>query len=96
MADALVVGCLLITLLRHADRVKVACLAQLVNVIPPIRTLDGGPAWRQTSFFPFMHASRFGRGTVLRWSPRGRRTTSRARGPCPCWRRRRCSAAARR
>jgi alpha-N-arabinofuranosidase len=66
VADALVVGCLLITLLRHADRVKIGCLAQLVNVIPPIRTLDGGPAWRQTTFFPFAHASRFGRGTVLR------------------------------
>src|SRR5687768_4676073 len=71
VVDALVVGCLLITLLRHADRVKVACLAQLVNVIPPIRTLDGGPAWRQTSFFPFAHASRFGRGTVLRVEPEG-------------------------
>jgi alpha-N-arabinofuranosidase len=66
MADALVVGCLLITLLRHADRVRMACLAQLVNVIPPIRTLDGGPAWRQTTFFPFADASRWGRGTVLR------------------------------
>ena len=66
VADALVVGCLLITLLRHADRVRIGCLAQLVNVIPPMRTLDGGPAWRQTSFYPFMHASRFGRGTVLR------------------------------
>jgi alpha-N-arabinofuranosidase len=69
VADALVVGCLLITLLRHADRVKIACLAQLVNVLPPMRTLDGGPAWRQTTFFPFMHASRFGRGTVLRIEP---------------------------
>ncbi len=53
VADALVVGCLLITLLRHADRVRMACLAQLVNVLPPIRTLDGGPAWRQTTYFPF-------------------------------------------
>jgi alpha-N-arabinofuranosidase len=69
VADALVVGCLAITLLRHADRVKIGCLAQLVNVIPPIRTLDGGPAWRQTTFFPFAHASRFGRGTVLRVEP---------------------------
>ncbi len=69
LADALVVGCLLITLLRHADRVKIACLAQLVNVIAPMRTLDGGPAWRQTSFFPFMHVSRWGRGTVLRLEP---------------------------
>jgi alpha-L-arabinofuranosidase len=69
MADALVVGCLLITLLRHADRVRIGCLAQLVNVIPPMRTLDGGPAWRQTSFYPFTHASRFGRGKVLRVEP---------------------------
>ena len=71
VADALVVGCLLITLLRHADRVRIACLAQLVNVIPPIRTLDGGPAWRQTSFYPFAHAAHFGRGTVLRIEPEG-------------------------
>ncbi len=63
--DALLVGCLLITLLNHADRVKIACLAQLVNVIAPIMTEKGGPAWRQTIFYPFMHASRFGCGTVL-------------------------------
>ena len=69
VTDALVVGCLLITLLRHADRVRMACLAQLVNVIPPIRTLDGGPAWRQTTFFPFAHAARHGHGTVLRVEP---------------------------
>jgi alpha-N-arabinofuranosidase len=69
IADALVVGCLLITLMRHADRVRMACLAQLVNVLPPIRTLDGGPAWRQTTYFPFQHAARHGRGTVLRVEP---------------------------
>jgi alpha-N-arabinofuranosidase len=69
LADALVVGGLLITLLRHADRVKIGCLAQLVNVIPPIRTRSGGPAWRQTTFHPFAHASRYGRGTVLRVEP---------------------------
>jgi alpha-L-arabinofuranosidase len=63
--DALVVGCLLITLLRHADRVKIACLAQLVNAIAPIMTRTGGPAWRQTTFYPFLHASRFGRGRAL-------------------------------
>jgi alpha-N-arabinofuranosidase len=69
VADALVVGCLLITLMRRADRVRMACLAQLVNVLPPIRTLDGGPAWRQTTYFPFQHAARYGRGTVLRVEP---------------------------
>ena len=63
--DALVAGCLLITLLRHCDRVKIACLAQLVNVIAPIMTETGGRSWAQTIFYPFRDASRFGRGTVL-------------------------------
>ena len=64
LEDALLVGSLLITLLRHADRVKMACLAQLVNVIAPIMTSDTG-AWRQTIFYPFLHASAFGNGKVL-------------------------------
>ena len=66
MADALVVGCMLITLLKNADRVKIACLAQLVNVIAPIMTVKGGKTWRQTIFYPFKQASLYGRGTVLR------------------------------
>ena len=45
--DALVVGGFLISLLNHADRVRSACLAQLVNVIAPIMTETGGPAWRR-------------------------------------------------
>ncbi|WP_167959331.1 arabinosylfuranosidase ArfA [Anaerosporobacter faecicola] len=64
MEDALLVGSMLITMLRHADRVKIACLAQLVNVIAPIMTSDTG-AWRQTIFYPYLHASIYGRGTVL-------------------------------
>lgn len=63
--DALVVGCLLITMLRHADRVKMACLAQLVNVIAPIMTENGGRSWAQTIFYPFLHASTYARGTAL-------------------------------
>jgi alpha-N-arabinofuranosidase len=63
--DALVVGCLLITLLKNCDRVKMACLAQLVNVIAPIMTENGGTAWAQTIFYPFMHASNYGRGVAL-------------------------------
>lgn len=62
--DALLVGSMLITILRHADRVKMACLAQLVNVIAPIMTSDTG-AWKQTIFYPFFHASSLGHGTVL-------------------------------
>ncbi|MUT64389.1 alpha-N-arabinofuranosidase [Paenibacillus sp. NEAU-GSW1] len=63
--DALVVGCMLISLLKRADRVKMACIAQLVNVIAPIMTANGGAAWKQTIYFPYMHASLFGRGNVL-------------------------------
>jgi alpha-N-arabinofuranosidase len=63
--DALVVGCCLITLLRHAERVRIACLAQLVNTIAPIMTENLGPAWRQTIYYPFLHASLYGRGEVL-------------------------------
>lgn len=64
--DALLVGSMLITLLRNADRVKIACLAQLVNVIAPIMTRNGGSCWAQTIYYPFMHASKYGRGTALR------------------------------
>ena len=64
--DALVVGGALITLMNHADRVKAACIAQLVNVIGPIMTEVGGPAWRQTIFHPFALSARYGRGNVLR------------------------------
>ncbi|WP_127498191.1 alpha-N-arabinofuranosidase [Actinoplanes solisilvae] len=64
--DAVVVGNLLISMLRHADRLTVACQAQLVNVIAPIRTRAGGEAWRQTIFHPFAHTARLARGTVLR------------------------------
>ncbi len=65
MEDALLVGSMLISLLRRADRVKMACMAQLVNVIAPIMTETGGASWRQTIFYPYMHASVFGRGIVL-------------------------------
>ena len=64
--DALMAGLMMITLLNHADRIKIACLAQLVNVIAPIMTEKDGGAWRQTIFYPFYHASRYGRGMVLR------------------------------
>ena len=66
MTDALVVGSLLLTLLRHADRVRIACVAQLVNVIPLIRTVDGGPAWMQPTAYPFADVATSARGTVLR------------------------------
>jgi len=63
--DAVVFGNLLISLLRHADRVTSASLAQLVNVIAPIMTEPGGDAWRQTTFFPFALTSSLARGSTL-------------------------------
>ena len=54
------------TLLRHADRIGIACLAQLVNVIAPIRAEPGRPAWRQTTFYPFALTARHALGDVLR------------------------------
>ncbi len=67
--DAVVVGSLLNSLLRHADRVKIACFAQLVNVIAPMTTENGGPAWRQSSYHPMQLAFRYGAGAALRVEP---------------------------
>src|SRR5580692_826166 len=65
LQDALMVGGALITLLNNSDRVKAACLAQLVNVIAPIFAEPGGAAWRQTIFHPFKLVSQHARGSVL-------------------------------
>lgn len=62
--DALLLGSLAISLMRHADRVKIGCLAQLVNVIAPIMTNEDG-VWYQTIFYPFMQVSNYGQGVVL-------------------------------
>src|SRR6266404_3176001 len=64
LEDALLVGGMLITLLRNADRVKVACLAQLVNVIAPIMTNANG-LFRQTIYYPYDWALQYARGRVL-------------------------------
>ncbi len=63
--DALLVGCMLMVMMRHADRLKMACLAQLVNVIAPIMTETGGRAWAQTIYYPFMHAAKYGVGDAM-------------------------------
>lgn len=64
-ADALLVGCMMNTLLRNADVVKIACLAQLVNTIAPIMTEPNGRVWIQTIYYPFLYASQYGRGSSL-------------------------------
>ncbi len=65
VVDAVVFGNLMISLLRHSDRVTAASLAQLVNAIAPIMTEPGGPAWRQTTFFPFALTSALAHGETL-------------------------------
>jgi alpha-N-arabinofuranosidase len=65
VADGVVVGSLLMSLIRHADRVTSASIAQLVNVIAPIAAEPRGPAWRKATFFPFAATSRLARGIAL-------------------------------
>ena len=64
LEDALLVGGLVNSLLRHADRVKLACLAQLINVIAPIMTNQNG-LLRQTIYYPYDWALQYARGSVL-------------------------------
>jgi alpha-L-arabinofuranosidase len=64
LEDALLVGGMLNTLLRNADRVKIACLAQLVNVIAPIMTNKNG-LFRQTIYYPYSWALQYAQGRVL-------------------------------
>ncbi|QQA41708.1 alpha-N-arabinofuranosidase [Pelagovum pacificum] len=69
--DALFIGGLLNEFIRRSDRVRIACIAQLVNVIAPIRAEKGGPAWRQTIYWPYQFASLHGRGEALNVSVDG-------------------------
>jgi alpha-L-arabinofuranosidase len=64
LEDALLVGGLINSLIRNADRVKIACLAQLVNVIAPIMT-DGNGLFLQTIYYPYSWGLQFARGEVL-------------------------------
>lgn len=63
--DVLQVGLILNTFIRRSDVVRIACMAQLVNVIAPIMTVPNGPAWRQTIYYPYLYASIYGRGKAL-------------------------------
>jgi alpha-L-arabinofuranosidase len=64
LEDALLVGGLINSLIRKADRVQLACLAQLVNVIAPIMTNADG-LLRQTIYYPYSWALEFARGSAL-------------------------------
>jgi alpha-N-arabinofuranosidase len=64
LEDALVVGGFVNTLLRNSDRVRIGCLAQLVNVIAPLVTNESG-VLRQSTYYPYSWALRYARGRVL-------------------------------
>lgn len=64
LEDALLVGGFCNSLMRHADRVRIACLAQLVNVIAPIVTSPDGLI-RQTTYYPYSWALQCAKGDVL-------------------------------
>jgi alpha-N-arabinofuranosidase len=81
LQDALMVGGALIVLLNNSDRVKAACLAQLVNVIGAIFTEPGGAAWRQTIFHPFKLMAQNARGTVLQTKVQSTQFETKTAGP---------------
>jgi alpha-N-arabinofuranosidase len=76
ITDAVVVGTLLNSLLRHGDRVTVACQAQLVNVIGLLRSEPGGAAWKQPIAHPFEQVRRRATGEILAVRTRGDRYES--------------------
>ena len=76
VTDAVVVGTFLNSLLRHGDRVTVACQAQLVNVIGLLRSEEGGEAWKQTIAYPFEQMRRLATGQILQLVASGDRFDS--------------------
>ncbi|MBB6450928.1 alpha-N-arabinofuranosidase [Geomicrobium halophilum] len=64
--DALLVANMMHTLINHSDRVKIAAMAQLVNVIAPIMTENQGKTWKQTIYYPYYYLSVYGRGKALK------------------------------
>lgn len=64
LEDALLVGGFINTLLRQSERVRVGCLAQIVNVIAPLVTNDNG-VLRQSIYYPYAWALEYAKGRVL-------------------------------
>lgn len=66
MEDSLAFASMMMSIIRRADRIKIACQSLLVNTGPLIVTNKDGIAWRNVIFYPFMHISYYGRGEVLK------------------------------
>ena len=65
LLDCLLVGTVINTFINNSHIVKIACMAQLVNVIPAISTVKNGISWRQSVYYPLYFASLYGRGDSL-------------------------------
>jgi alpha-N-arabinofuranosidase len=76
ITDAVVVGTMLNSLLRHGDRVTIACQAQLINVLGLVRSEEGGDAWKQSIAYPFEQMRRLASGQILRVAAQGDRYDS--------------------
>lgn len=63
--DALALGGMLLSVLRHADCVKIACISELVNCISHLRTRNGGGCWALPPYYIFLHYSQYGRGIAM-------------------------------
>ena len=75
--DALLFSGMMMTLINHADRVKMGCLAQLVNVIAPIMTKPGGGTIKQTVFYPYFAGCRYAKGEALHCRVSGDKVSTR-------------------
>src|SRR5262245_59761027 len=64
LEDALLVGGFVNTLLRRSDRVRVGCLAQIVNVIAPLVTNETS-VLRQSIYYPYAWALKYAKGRVM-------------------------------
>ncbi len=82
LEDALVCAQFLNSFLRHADVVKIACIAQIVNVIAPILTSPDG-ILIQSIYYPLQLFSQHARGVSLTPVVDGPTYTAGARGEVP-------------
>jgi alpha-L-arabinofuranosidase len=80
LEDALVVAGFLNSFIRHADAVKIANIAQIVNVIAPLLT-RGDELLVQSIFYPLEMVSRRRAGTSLRAMVQGPAYEGKTNGP---------------
>jgi alpha-N-arabinofuranosidase len=64
LEDGLLVGGFVNTLLRNAERVRVGCLAQILNVIAPLMT-NADTVLRQSIYYPYAWSLKYAHGNVL-------------------------------